>query len=212
MPVLFKDFLGNGSIIGVWQISESVEELYNKIEITLDEENTLQSYKHQSRKKQWLSYRALIQDMVEENYHISFSDFGKPFLNIQKKNKHISITHSGDYSAVIINEHLTVGIDIEKPALRIERVSERFLSDKELSFIEPNNKWNHLTVCWTAKEALFKIHGNLCYDFREQINLEPFIYSEAGEIDCTILGDEKNHKHKVYYRKINDYFLAHVTG
>jgi 4'-phosphopantetheinyl transferase len=212
MPVLFKDFLQNGSIIGVWQITESVDELSDKIKLTDEESVILETYKHENRKKQWLSYRVLIHELIEENYHISYSDFGKPFLKIQKKNKHISITHSGDYSAVIINEHQTVGIDIEKPARRIERVSERFLSEDELNFIDTKNKHEHLTVCWTAKEALFKIHGNLCYDFREQINIEPFSYSEAGEIDCAILGDEKQYKHKVYYRKINDYFLAHVTG
>ena len=212
MPVLFKDFLPNGSIIGVWQISESDSELYNKIKITPEEEKILQTYKHENRKKQWLSYRALIQELIEENFHISYSDCGKPFLKIQKNNKHISITHSDDYSAVIINEYHTVGIDIEKPAKRIERVSGRFLSDDELEFIDVNNCWDHLTICWTAKEALFKIHGNLCYDFKEQIILEPFKCSEAGEINCTILGEEKLEQHKVYYRKINDYYLAYVTG
>jgi phosphopantetheine--protein transferase-like protein len=211
MPVLLKEFLRNGSIIGVWHISESVGDLINKTKMNLNEEKILQTYQHENRKKQWLSYHALIQELIEENYHISYSDFGKPFLNIEKKNKHISITHSGDYSAVIINEHLTVGIDIEKPAKRIERVSERFLSDTELNFIDINNSWEHLTVCWTAKEALFKIQGNLCFDFKEQIILEPFIYSDAGEINCTILGEDKLQEYKVYYRKINDYFLAYVT-
>jgi 4'-phosphopantetheinyl transferase len=212
MPVLFKEFLQNESIIGVWKITESVDELYAKIKHTKKEDSVLNTYKNENRKKQWLSYRVLIKVLVEENYQIAYADFGKPFLRLQSKNKHISITHSGDYSAIIINENLLVGIDIEKPAKRIERVSERFLSADELGFIDTGHKWEHLTICWTAKEALFKIHGNLCYDFKEQIIIEPFNYSNAGEIDCTISANEKHHKHKVYYRKINEYFLAYVTG
>jgi 4'-phosphopantetheinyl transferase len=212
MPVLFNEFLQNGSIIGVWHITESADDLYSKIKLTREEENMLKTYKSENRKKQWLSYRALIKVLVEENYHIAYADFGKPFLRLQSKNKHISITHSGDYSAIIINENLVVGIDIEKPAKRIDRVSERFLSADELSFIDTGHKWEHLTICWTAKEALFKIHGNLCYDFKEQIIIEPFNYSNSGEIDCIIAANEKHHKHKVYYRKINEYFLAYVTG
>jgi 4'-phosphopantetheinyl transferase len=212
MPVLFNDFLQNGSIIGVWQITESVNELYTKIKLTKEEDIILNTYKNENRKKQWLSYRVLIKVLVEENYQIAYADFGKPFLRLQSKNKHISITHSGDYSAIIINENLFVGIDIEKPAKRIDRVSERFLSEYELSFIDTRHRWEHLTVCWAAKEALFKIHGNLCYDFKQQIIIDPFEFTDSGVINCSILGDDKHLQYEVQYRKINDYFLAYVSG
>jgi 4'-phosphopantetheinyl transferase len=212
MPVIFKDFLQNGSIIGVWQITESIDELLKKIKLTLKEDKIFETYTNENRQKQWLSYRVLIQELVEENYHITYADFGKPFIKIQKKNKHISITHSGEYSAVIINEHMAVGVDIEKPAKRIERVSERFLSEKEMNFIDAKNKWDHLTICWTIKEACFKVHGNLCYDFKGQIIIEPFECSDSGEISCTIVGEDKLQKVKVCYRKINDHYLAYVAG
>ena len=212
MPVLYKDFLPNGSIIGVWQITEPVDELYNMVKLTLEEEATMLTYKNENRRKHWLSYRTLIQELINEHYHISYTDFGKPFLKLQKSNHHISITHSGEYSAVIINENLSVGIDIEEPGKRIERVTERFLSDKEIAFIDNDNKWNHLTVCWTVKEALFKIHGNLCYDFKTEIFINPFPYAENGELDCIIYDDGKPQYYKVNYHKINSHFLAYVTA
>jgi phosphopantetheinyl transferase len=212
MPLIYKDSLSNGSIIGVWQITESVEELLGKIDLSIKDTESLILYKHENRKKQWLSYRVLIKELISEAYHISYSDFGKPFLNIQTKNNHLSITHSGDHSAVIINENFSVGIDMEKPAKRIERVSERFLSDDELKFIDDKNKWDHLTICWTVKEALFKIHGNLCYDFREQIMIDPFGYASQGQVNCTVLGDKQQHNYKVDYRKMNDYYMAYVTA
>ena len=212
MPVLFKDVFQNGSIVGVWKITETVEELYQKVNLAIIDKESLVSYKHENRKKQWLSYRVLIQELVGEKYDISYSDFGKPYLNLEKKNNHISITHSGDHSAVIINENSSVGIDIEKPSKRIERVSQRFLSDDELKFIDANNKWDHLTICWTVKEALFKIHGNLCYDFREQIVINPFNYTETGQVYCNIVCDKYLPTFQVTYKKINGYYLAYLTA
>lgn len=212
MPLIHKDSLSDGSLVGVWHITETAEELLAKITLSSTEEQVLRSYKHPNRQKQWLSYRAMIAEMVMANYLISYSDFGKPFLNILTKNNHLSITHSGDHSAVIINENFSVGIDLEKPAKRIERVAERFLSIDELKFIDDKNKWDHLTICWTIKEALFKIHGNLCYDFREQIMITPFSCSPQGQVNCTIMGHKEQHNYKVNYRKMNAYYMAYVTA
>ena len=93
MPVLFKEFLHNGSIVGVWQVTESVEELYGKIKLTQEEEQIFDRYKHENRKKLWLSYRALIHDIIDDNFKISYSDFGKPFLELfRKKQAHIHFT------------------------------------------------------------------------------------------------------------------------
>ena len=211
MPVLFKKHLNNDTLIGVWHITETAEELLTLANLHEREQHTLETYKNENRKKQWLSYRALIRELVEENYHITYTDFGKPFLQISKKNKHVSISHAGTYAAVIINEFFPVGIDIEKSSPRIVRVSQRFLSDDELGFMDPANHLNHLTICWTAKEALFKLHGNTCPDFKEQIPLTPFAFCETGEIDSQIILDDTTEAYKVYFTKINDYFLAFVT-
>lgn len=212
MPVLFKKHLNNSTLLGVWHITETVDELLKLVNFGEQEISNLESYKHEGRKKQWLSYRAMIRELVEEDHQISYTEFGKPFLQINKKNKHLSITHAGDYSAVIINELFPVGIDIEKSGNRIERVSQRFLSDDELKFMNRANFQNHLTICWTVKEALFKLHGNTCPDFKEQIKLSPFNYSETGEIDSMIILESKTYRFKVNYKKIHEYFLAFVIA
>jgi 4'-phosphopantetheinyl transferase len=212
MPVLFQDIFQNGSIIGIWQITEAVEELLSIANLTFEENENLKTYKHENRKKHWLSYRVLLHELIGYDHHILYSDFGKPFLKQQQKLKHLSITHSGEYSAVIINDRNSVGVDMEKVSARIERVSERFLSDDELNFIETNNRIEHLTVCWTAKEALFKIHGNLCYDFKKEIIIMPFKFEDSGKLSCSIITKDETIGYKVYYRKFDSYFLAYVTA
>jgi len=210
MPVLFIKNPDQNTALGVWQIKETVEDLERDVILTDQEKNNLESYKHENRKKHWLSYRALIDCINEEKFHVKYTGFGKPFLQNGIKKKHISITHSGDFSGVIINPDKLVGIDIERISKRIERVSSRFLSDEELTFIDRKNFLEHLTICWTAKEALFKISGNDCYDFKEQIQLLPFDYTENGVIKAKLSGEKIKLELKVYFEKINDYFLAYA--
>jgi len=212
MPVLLLKHLNNDTLIGVWHITEAVDALMEMVSLTAEEQRLLESYKHEGRKKHWLSYRILIRELIEESHQVTYTDFGKPFLKLDSRNKHLSITHSGDYSAVVINESCAVGIDIEKSTKRIERVKERFLSDEELNFMDAENYQNHLTICWTAKEALFKLEGNSCFDFKEQIGLEPFGYAKQGVIDCRVRGEKKTENFKVYFEKIGEYLLSFVVG
>lgn len=210
MPVLFIKNPNQNTTLGVWQINETVEELEGKVILTEEEKNNLGSYKHENRQKHWLSYRALIDSINKEKFYVKYTGFGKPFLQNGINKKHISITHSGDFSGVIINPDKLVGIDIERISKRIERVSARFLSDEELGFIDKEKFLEHLTICWTAKEALFKISGNDCYDFKEQIQLLAFDYAENGVIKTKLSGEKIKLELNVYFEKLNDYFLAYA--
>ncbi len=210
MPVLFAKNPGDNTILGVWQISETLDELLSAIELSETEKHVLDSYKHDKRKKHWLSYRVLISKVVGASAQVHYTDFGKPYLQNDRKSKHISITHSGDYSAVIINPDTSVGIDIEEISKRIERVSSKFLSDEELEFIDKEKFLAHLTICWTAKEALFKISGNDYYDFKEQIKLFPFKYAANGSIQAVLTGENQAINLVVHFEKISDYFLSYA--
>lgn len=72
----------------------------------------------------------------------------------------ISVSHSRSLAALAVSDR-PVGIDIEAPSPKLERVAERFLSPEELASI-PN-----LLRAWTAKEAAFKAcpEASLITDF-----------------------------------------------
>ena len=210
MPLIYQKEVGK-SRIGVWKITESIEELFSRAHLSDKETENFFSFKSEGRKRQWLSYRVLIHELIKEKKEIVYNEHGKPFLELTHKKINVSITHSGDFSAVIINEGNHVGIDVEKPSQRLHNVSERFLSPEERGFIDTQNYLNHLAICWTIKEAVFKIHGNLLFDFREQILLEPFNYSDSGRVNVKI-NDEKNPLNLVVdFVKIEDCFLASLT-
>jgi phosphopantetheine--protein transferase-like protein len=210
MPLIYQNE-AEQSLVGVWKILEPTEELFHRALLSEKEAENFLSFKSEGRKRQWLSYRVLIHELIKEKKEIVYNNHGKPFLKLTHKKINVSITHSGDFSAVIINENNPVGIDIEKPSQRLHNVSERFLSTDERNFIDSQNYLNHLAICWTIKEAVFKIHGNLLFDFREQILLEPFKYGESGKVNVKI-SDEKNPMNLwVDFIKIEGSFLASLT-
>ncbi|HOY33124.1 MAG TPA: 4'-phosphopantetheinyl transferase superfamily protein [Bacteroidales bacterium] len=212
MPVLFTRQPGRHTLLGVWKISETVDELCAQLVLSDTEKQLLDSYKHENRKKHWLSYRVLISKMQNDWYSIHYTDYGKPYLKNDLKSKHISITHSGEFSAVIIDPCTSTGIDIEKINNRIAKVSSRFLSESELQFLDKDNFLEHLTVCWTAKEALFKICGNDFYDFKQEISLFPFAYADNGSIRASLIGEKNEIMNlTVCFERISDYFLSYVT-
>lgn len=79
---------------------------------------------------------------------------GSPFLS-SAPGKCLSVAHSADIVAAIVADR-RVGIDIEQPSGKIERVAGRFLnSDEARLFADPTG---HLTA-WTIKEAVYKAAG-----------------------------------------------------
>jgi len=212
MPIIIDNQPDKKTRLGVWQITETVEQLEASVFLSEKEKAVLATFKHDKSKKHWLSYRALIRQLCGDAFSVQYSDFGKPYLHNEEQSQHISITHSGDFSAVIINPDTSVGIDIEEVSRRIERVAPRFLSEKELVFIDRNNFLEHLTICWTAKEALFKISGNDYYDFREQINLLPFGFSRKGVLRAVLNGESGMMELQVYFEKIEEYYLSFVVA
>ena len=211
MPVFYTKKPDSNTILGVWQITEAVEDLEKELFLSEAEKLVLDSYKHENRKKQWLSYRVLINELQDELLQVHYTDFGKPYLKNEMKRKHLSITHSGEYSAVLINPVASVGIDIEKISKRIDRVSSKFLSEPELEFLDKDHFLEHLTICWTAKEAMFKICGNDFYDFKKQMKLFPFRFSHEGLIQSELIGEHKSIGLTVHFERISDYYMAYAV-
>ncbi|MBK6934670.1 MAG: hypothetical protein IPH17_06315 [Bacteroidales bacterium] len=55
MPVIFYNKIKEGLELGIWQITESIEELLKYLYLNKEEFDTLESFKSEKRKKQWMS-------------------------------------------------------------------------------------------------------------------------------------------------------------
>jgi phosphopantetheinyl transferase len=185
--------------------------LFSNVSLNDEESKLYKGFSNDLRKLHWLSYRNLLKELIstEEYSHVIYDEFGKPYL--QFNSHHLSVSHSGKYSAAIINKHSPVGIDIEITHPKIHKIVHKFLSNKEAKSIPTENNTDSLYVCWGAKEALYKLYGKMNLLFIENILLDPFAYNGAGDITGTISTNDFTQKYNLHYEKIQDYMLVYTA-
>ena len=107
---------------------------------------------------------------------------------------HFSISHCGDYAAVMVSTECRVGVDIERITEKVKKVQHKFLSSSELLLIENLSASNSnmfttlLTAAWGIKESLFKWYGDGEVDFIEHLHIEKIdIENNQGAAYCKVL-------------------------
>jgi 4'-phosphopantetheinyl transferase len=211
MPQLLEKQINAHCTLGLWEISESCEELEAMIRLNDNEKEIFSGFRNETRRKHWLSYRLLIRQMLgSHDVDVRYQKSGKPFM--AAPDGHISVTHSGCFSSVIYSRKVRVGIDIEKVHEKIVRVSHKFLSDAELTAIVQSSVHQQLVTMWAAKEALYKLYGRSSVDFREQLYIEPFKPAVKGTLTGHVLVKDKDECFRLHYEKVADYMLVWVVG
>ena len=123
----------------------------------------------------FLSVRRLLQEFGYEDTDLFYDKNGKPHL---KDGKQISITHSFNFSAVIISD-LAIGIDIEKQRDKIAIIAHKFI-DYENDYLDENNcdYKEKLTVIWCIKESLYKLFATPGLSFKQHCLVIPISDNE----------------------------------
>ncbi len=213
MPIIYRRTIKDHGILGVWKISESVEELLSMIDFREEDHATFEKFKVKSRQAHWLSYRLMIRQLMGPDCECDFyyDEHGK--LRFKNLDYSISVTHSGLYSGVIISKSHYVGIDIEKLGDRINLLADKFLSEEEKLSLPEENQYRYLTVLWSAKEALFKLFGKSNVLFDKNIILEPFELKQKGIFYGHIVLDSLVRDYTLGYEfsNDNDYILVYCV-
>lgn len=211
MPIVRKIYIGNHGLLGVWKIEESVEELLSQIRFSNGDLETFERFKNKSRQAHWLSYRLAIRSLLGDPIDLEFyyDEFGK--LHFKNHDYNLSVTHSGEYSAVLLNSDHNVGIDIERVSERINNILLKFLSVDELLHVDENNP-QLLTLLWSAKEALYKLYGKGDLVFDKNILLDPIdMVKTSGEFTGRIVKDDIENEYILKYFLIDDYVLVYCV-
>lgn len=172
MPLYKTIHFSSTTQIFVWKITESFEQLNN--EVQLNEKNCirLDGMKSEMHQRGFLSVRKLLQTAGYTDFDLYYDELGKPHL---KDDKYISITHSHNFSAIIVSNK-TVGIDIELQREKIIRIADKFV-DTEFSYLDQSDLESYikkLTIIWGAKEAIFKIRNEKGISFKDHIKVQAF--------------------------------------
>lgn len=173
MPLFKTIQYNNATKILVWKITESFDDLSQSVVLNPQNQLRLQGMKSEMHQRAFLSVRKLLQEINHTDFDLYYDAHGKPHLYGES---HISITHSHQFSAIIISDQ-PVGIDIELQREKIIRIADKFIADKELKRLQTLNSENFiqtLTVKWGAKEAIFKIQNEKGISFKNHISIQPF--------------------------------------
>ena len=166
MPLIYSHQINAATKIGVWHITEGED--FFLTAVTLQRNIT-----HPHKRLQHLAGRYLLRELYP-NFPvemIAIADTRKPFL--EDEAYHFSISHCGDYAAVIVSTQNRVGVDIEIPHLKIENIQHKFLSEKEQLMLAKERAEYHvsLTMAWSIKEAIFKWYGSGEVDFIKHMEI-----------------------------------------
>ena len=207
MP-LFKTIQFNSTTqILVWKITESYQELFDTVALNDKNSIRLGGMKSQMHQRAFLSVRKLLQLAGYSDFDLYYDEFGKPHLS---DSKYISITHSHDFSAIIVSDE-TVGIDIELQRNKIIRIADKFCNT-EFQFLNPNDQpefIRKLTVIWGAKEAIFKIRNEKGISFKNHIQVNSFDL-EKKETVVELHFNNLVKDFKIYFEEIEEFTLVYA--
>ena len=202
------------SRVGVWQITESEEELKALASVPSDELEEISYIKNESLRKQKLAVRCLLDALFEEKVYLSLHDNGKPYIENSAMN--ISITHTNRYVAVILNPTDEVGIDCESLDRDFSAVKKKALSEDEIEEVEEideEQRNEQLAIYWCAKEAVYKMISQYGVDFAEQIEIDDFRLRGEGELVATFTDkDGFEEEYELEYITFDRHVLVWVVG
>ena len=211
MGLYLKKKLENEATIGVWQVTETEEELTRLSATPSDEMEEISFIGSESLRKQRLAVRALLNSLFDEKVYLSHHDNGKPYLENNAMN--ISITHTDNFVAVILHEDDDCGIDIESLDRDFSAVEKKALSEDEIDDLPDEKRNEQLAIYWCAKEAIFKLLSLYSVDFAEQIEVERFRYRGEGELEATFVDkDDDEQEFNLEYMTFDRHVLVWVVG
>lgn len=211
MALAFIKELEDKTSIGVWKVEESEAELKDMCSIPSDELEEISYIASESLRRQKLAVRALLYAMFEEKVYLNHHDNGKPYIENCVTN--ISITHTDNYVAIILNDNDEVGIDIESLDRDFSAVEKKALSEDEIEDLEDDEGRNEqLGIYWCAKEAIYKMLGQYNLDFAEQIEVERFRPKDDGELEATFVDrDGYEEEYELSYITFDRHVLVWVV-
>jgi len=174
MPLLKIKALKEGTHLLVWKITESFDQLFTSIKLKEASLNRLNSMKSVSHQKGFMSVRHLLMAQGYTDFDLYYDEFGKPNL---KDGTHISISHSNDFSIVVLSEE-NVGADLEILKEKVLKLAPRFMDVTHLENLNAEDSLKKAAVVWGIKESVYKIKNEAGISFKNHIFENQFLLSD----------------------------------
>jgi phosphopantetheinyl transferase len=201
MPLVYQQNINATTKIAVWHITEKEDFFLEQVPIQRE-------IRHWHKRLQHLAGRLLLTELYPD-FPVSLiriADTKKPFL--ENEPYHFSISHCGDYAAVIVSTTHRVGVDVELVNEKIDRITNKFLT-KEEGFLMPRGALRKTaTLFWSVKESVYKWNSRIGVDFKKHIVINKFSGDlKEGIVNCVF---KNKTELDVHYLSFNDNFLTWV--
>lgn len=206
MPLYKTIAVNSQTTVKIWEITESFDNLMAPLNLRAESLNRVNGMKSELHRRGFISVRHLLAEFGYKDADLFYDTNGKPHL---KDGKHISITHSFTFSAIIIST-VKVGIDVEKQRDKIGVIAKKFI-DYEFKYLFETDKdyIKKLTVIWGIKESLYKLFATPGMLFKTHFLVIPFSIEDQETVAWI---DYKNTKYRYTTRflEFDGYTCAYV--
>jgi phosphopantetheinyl transferase len=212
MPLHTDRKINEHARIVLWKIEEPVDWFLSKLQLDDEEKKKYIEFRTDQRRAHWLAYRHILKNVVKKGNEIrvKYDENSKPFIDLS--DDHISVSHSGDYAAVIISHRHPVGIDIERISPRLHKVADKFMNEQETGNSPDQMSTGDLCLHWSAKEALYKLYGKRNLDFKDHLHVVDPPKQLQGIFSGLITNGGRAHSCELFSNKIEDYILVYAIG
>lgn len=191
MPIYKTITVSPTTSVYIWKVEEPEEDLADGIKLTPHCQSRMDGMKSEAHRRAFLSIRHLMAEAGYEDHDLFYDDFGKPHL---RDGNHISITHSHNFTGIIVSETDEVGIDIEMQREKILKIAHKFTPIEEYKTLANTEALiRKLTIVWGAKESLYKIYAQQGLSFLRHINVMDFTFEDSRTVAEILYKGKKSH-------------------
>ena len=202
MPIIRIIKPNDNTIVGIWKITETLDNLSKSVSLSSTSKELLKNRKSRVHKLQFLSVRAILLELGYSVDSLSYQG-NTPILN---DNKNISISHSNLFSCVIISD-LKVGIDVQKTDHKINTIAKKFIGYETL-YLDVDD-FKRMTIIWNIKESIYKIANINRLDYKTHLLVVPFNLSDNFTYSWLIYKNLKE-RYASYFFTIENYSFAYL--
>ena len=202
MPIIRIIKPNDNTIVGIWKITETLDNLCKSASLSSTSRELLKNRKSRIHKLQFLSVRAILIELGYADDNLSYQD-NVPTLDDSKK---ISISHSNLFSCVIISD-LKVGIDVQEINHKINTIAKKFIG-YETSYLDLDD-FKRMTIIWNIKESIYKIANINGLDYKTHSLVVPFNLSDNFTYSWLIYKNLKE-RYASYFFTIENYSFAYL--
>lgn len=203
MPLYNQINLTTTTGLYTWKITEDLTWFCEAVDLNEISKFRIEGMRSEAHKKGFLAVRMLLQTIGYTDFDLYYDENGKPHL---KDGKHISISHSACFSAIVISDQ-EVGLDMEQLKSKILKIAFRYMDVSHLEGLSQEEQIKKATVVWGIKESVFKIKNEKGISFLDHIFEDSFELNDKQTI-ATLIYNKLSEKFKIQFNSIEDYIFV----